>query len=83
MAVLIGGLGSALLQSLGLMPLVGAPALTVDAYRANADDMATSAALSLAIATAVGEAIATHAGIVKGRLANPSAPCSAGDLGES
>ena len=31
MAVLIGGLGSALLQSLGLMPLVGAPALTVDA----------------------------------------------------
>lgn len=61
MAVLIGGLGSALLQSLGLMPLVGAPVLTVDAYRANADDMATSAALSVAIATA-----ATVIGVVVG-----------------
>lgn len=36
MAVLVGGLGSALLQSLGLMPLVGAPALTVDAWKESA-----------------------------------------------
>ena len=38
-------------------------------------------ALSLAIATAVGEAITTPASVVKGRLAPP--PCPAGDLGES
>ena len=50
--VLVAGLGSALLQSLGLMPLVGAPSLTLDAYRANADDLLTAATLSVAIATA-------------------------------
>ena len=39
--------------------------------------------LSLAIATAVGEAITTHASVVKGRLADPPAPQPVGDLGES
>lgn len=51
-SVLGAGLGSALLQSLGLMPLVGAPTLSVDAYRTHAVDMATSAMLSVAIAAA-------------------------------
>lgn len=60
-AVLGAGLGSALLQSLGLMPLVGSPVLTVDAYRANAGDIATSAALSVAIAAA-----ATTIGVLVG-----------------
>lgn len=59
--VLVAGLGSALLQSLGLMPLVGTPALTFDAYRANAGDIATSAALSVAIAAA-----ATFIGVLIG-----------------
>lgn len=59
--VLGAGLGSALLQSLGLMPLVGRPVLTVDAYRANAADIAASAALSVAIAAA-----ATAIGVVVG-----------------
>ena len=59
--VLAAGLGSALLQSLGLMPLVGAPRLTVDAYGANAGDIATSAALSVAIA-----AVATSIGVLIG-----------------
>lgn len=60
-AVLVGGLGSALLQSLGLMPLVGDPVLTADAYRANSGDIATSAALSVAIAAA-----ATTIGVLVG-----------------
>ncbi|MGB0436852.1 MAG: ABC transporter permease subunit [Mycobacterium sp.] len=59
--ILVAGLGSALLQSLGLMPLVGAPELTIEAYRMNTGDLATSAALSLAIATA-----ATLIGVVVG-----------------
>ena len=40
-------------------------------------------ALSLAIATAVGEAITTHASVVKGRLADPPTPRPASDLSES
>ncbi|MGK2853903.1 MAG: ABC transporter permease [Microbacteriaceae bacterium] len=59
--VLAAGLGAALLQSLGLMPLVGPPTLTVDAYRANAGDMAVSAGLSVAIAAA-----ATSIGVLLG-----------------
>ena len=39
-------------------------------------------ALSLAIATAVGEAITTHASVVKGRLADPTTPRPADDLTE-
>ncbi len=59
--ILVAGLGSALLQSLGVMPLVGSPALTIDAYRVNAGDIATSAALSVAIAAA-----ATFIGVLIG-----------------
>ncbi len=59
--VLGAGLGSALVQSLGLMPLVGSPVLTLDAYRAQAGDIATSAALSVAIAAA-----ATTIGVIVG-----------------
>ncbi|WP_186627264.1 ABC transporter permease subunit [Rhodococcus sp. BP22] len=46
-----GGLGAALLQSLGLMPLVGRPALTLDAYSALGGDLWSSLALTLAVAT--------------------------------
>ena len=59
--VLGAGLGSALVQSLGLMPLVGSPVLTLDAYSAQAGDIATSAALSVAIAAA-----ATTIGVIVG-----------------
>ena len=41
-----------LLQSLGLMPLVGQPRLSLDAYRAVGPDLQTSAGLSLALAAA-------------------------------
>ncbi|MCB0948678.1 MAG: ABC transporter permease subunit [Mycobacterium sp.] len=60
--VLGAGLGSALLQSLGLMPLVGAPTLTLNAYGGNVDDIATSAALSIAIA-AVATSLAVLIGV--------------------
>lgn len=59
--VLLAGLGSALAQSLGLMPLVGAPTVTLNAYRVNAGDIATSAGLSVAIA-----AVATSLGVLIG-----------------
>jgi len=40
------------LQSLGLMPLVGAPRLSADAFRSVTPDLATSVGLTLAIASA-------------------------------
>ncbi|OMQ14491.1 ABC transporter, partial [Modestobacter sp. VKM Ac-2676] len=39
-------------MSLGLTPLVGEPRLTLDAWRAPADELWTAAALSVAIAAA-------------------------------
>ncbi len=50
--VVIGGIGVALVQSVGLMPLVGEAEFSLDAYTANADDLLTGLGLSLAIATA-------------------------------
>lgn len=49
--VVIGGVGTTLLQSLGLMPLVGSPQLSVTAYDGGSE-LADSALLSLWIATA-------------------------------
>lgn len=46
-----GGLGAALLQSLGLMPLVGQPALSLDAYSALGGDLWRSIVLTLTVAT--------------------------------
>ena len=51
-AVLGLGLGAAALQSLGLVPLVGEPRLTADAYTAQAGELLTSARLSVGIALA-------------------------------
>ncbi len=48
--VVIGGLGSAVLQSLGLMPLVGPVRFSFDAYVATAPDLASALGVSLAIA---------------------------------
>ncbi|MFZ2173828.1 MAG: ABC transporter permease subunit [Rhodococcus sp. (in: high G+C Gram-positive bacteria)] len=69
-----GGLGTALLQSLGLMPLVGAPELSVAAYTAHPEDLLTSTALTLAIAaaaTSLAAAIGLAAGlsVLSGRRA--------------
>ncbi|WP_396667718.1 ABC transporter permease subunit [Microbacterium sp. R86528] len=50
--VVLGGLVSMLLQSLGLMPLVGTAALSVEAYSNAAGDLPQSAAVSLGIAAA-------------------------------
>lgn len=50
--VVVGGIGVALVQSLGLMPLVGDAQLSFDAYTANTDELLTGLGLSLAIATA-------------------------------
>ncbi|MDZ7883640.1 MAG: ABC transporter permease subunit [Mycobacterium sp.] len=47
-----GGLVTVVLQSLGLMPLVGTPELSVDAYSALGDDLWRSVALTLSIAVA-------------------------------
>ncbi|MCZ4077711.1 ABC transporter permease subunit [Rhodococcus sp. H36-A4] len=46
-----GGLGAALLQSLGLMPLVGQPVLSLDAYSALGGDLWRSIVLTLTVAT--------------------------------
>ncbi|MGB6071884.1 MAG: ABC transporter, partial [Rhodococcus sp. (in: high G+C Gram-positive bacteria)] len=63
-----GGLGTVVLQSLGLMPLVGTPELSVDAYSALGGDLWRSVALtvsialvSTALATAIGFAVALTA----------------------
>ena len=50
--VVIGGTGMAIIQSLGLLPLVGEARLSLDAYAANADELWLGLGLSLAIATA-------------------------------
>ncbi|WP_283562151.1 ABC transporter permease subunit [Paenarthrobacter sp. PH39-S1] len=50
--VVIGGMATALAQSLGLFPLVGPPSLTVAAYAAQASDLPVGIGLSLAIAAA-------------------------------
>jgi putative spermidine/putrescine transport system permease protein len=50
--VVVGGLGSAVLQSLGLMPLVGPVRFSFDAYGAVAPDLASAIGVSLAIAAA-------------------------------
>lgn len=52
LVVLGAGLGAALLQSLGLMPLVGEPRLTAAAYLDIRTDLAGAAGLSLLIASA-------------------------------
>ncbi|CCQ14600.1 putative ABC-transporter transport protein [Rhodococcus sp. AW25M09] len=57
-----GGLGTVLLQSLGLMPLVGTPALSVDAYSALSGDLWRSMALTVSIAV-VSTALATVIGL--------------------
>ena len=48
--VVVGGLGSAVLQSIGLMPLVGPVRFSFDAYVATAPDLASAIGISLAIA---------------------------------
>ncbi|MGZ0712766.1 ABC transporter permease subunit (plasmid) [Coraliomargarita sp. W4R53] len=50
--VVVGGLASMLLQSFGLMPLVGSPALSVEAYVGAAGEGSQSAVVSLGIAAA-------------------------------
>ena len=50
--VVAGGLLTATAQSLGLMPLVGTPALTTEAYSAQAAALPAAVGLSLAIAAA-------------------------------
>lgn len=50
--VVLGGMATALAQSLGLLPLVGQPSLTVAAYGAQAGDLPAGIGLSLAIAAA-------------------------------
>jgi len=47
-----GGIGAAVLQSLGLMPLVGEARLSLDAYTAQSSSLPTATAVSLGIATA-------------------------------
>lgn len=50
--VVVGGIGSTLLQSLGLLPVVGPARLSLDAYTAGGSDLLVSLGVSLAIATA-------------------------------
>lgn len=57
-----GGLGTVVLQSLGLMPLVGTPELSVDGYSALGDDLWRSVALTLSIAV-VSTALAAVIGL--------------------
>ncbi len=58
-----GGLITTLLQSLGAMPLVGTPTISLDAYTAHSDELLTSTALTLAIA-ATSTSIAAVIGLV-------------------
>lgn len=48
--VVVGGLGSAVLQSISLMPLVGPVRFSFDAYVTTAPDLASAIGISLAIA---------------------------------
>ena len=50
--VVVGGIGSTLLQSLGLMPLVGPPRLSLDAYGGGSAELLSAAGISLGIAAA-------------------------------
>ncbi|WP_199184218.1 hypothetical protein [Cryobacterium sp. Y62] len=50
--VVVGGVGAAALQSLGLMPLVGPVRLSLDAYTGQANELIRALGLSLAIALA-------------------------------
>lgn len=63
--VVVGGLGSAVLQSIGLMPLVGPVRLNLDAYAAMAPDLPAAIGISLGIA-ATSTAIAALVGAVAG-----------------
>lgn len=71
--VVIGGTGAAVIQSLGLMPLIGPVTFGVDAYTAQAASLPTSVGVSLGIAAA-STAIAAVVGflaalvIVSGRV---------------
>ncbi len=60
------------LQSLGLMPLVGAPRLSADAFRSVTPDLATSVGLTLAIASAA-TALAAVVGLGTALLVTSSA----------
>ena len=57
-------------------PVAGAPMLTIRtcSHLAPPAPPLTASPASLEIATAVGEAITTHASVVKGRLADPTTP---------
>lgn len=50
--VVVGGLGSAIIQSFGLLPLVGPVRLTFDAYAVTAQGLPLAIGISLAIAVA-------------------------------
>ncbi|MGY6497204.1 MAG: ABC transporter permease [Microcella sp.] len=50
--VVVGGMGMALVQSLGLLPLVGEPRLSIDGFRSVAPDAWRAVGVSLGIATA-------------------------------
>ena len=52
LVVLVAGLATATTQSLGLMPLVGQPHLSLSAYTAPGSDLLTATGLSLSIAAA-------------------------------
>jgi len=49
--VVIGGIGMSVVQSVGLLPLVGKPTFSLDAYVANSDELITGIGISLGIAT--------------------------------
>lgn len=61
--VVVGGLGSAIIQSFGLLPLVGPVRLTFDAYAVTAQGLPLAIGISLAIAVA-STAIAALVGAV-------------------
>ncbi len=74
LAVLVLGLGSAVLQSVGLMPLAGQPAFTTSAYSALASPaVADGMRISLAIAAA-STAIAVVLGLTAALLVHRIAP---------
>ena len=70
--VVVGGLGAVVIQSLGLMPLIGPISFGLDAYAAQASDLPFAISTSLGIATAstaiaVSVGFATALVIVAGR----------------
>jgi putative spermidine/putrescine transport system permease protein len=65
--VVVGGLGSAIMQSVGLIPLVGPARLNFDAYAATAQDLPVAIGISLAIAatsTAIAALVGATAALV-------------------